>query len=387
MDKFTPNLTVKIDNSTSIKTDTGEPLETRAGDGIISISIDLRLDNPDMFSVEYDMMKLEKANLLDAFKPGAEVEIKLGLDKTEETLCTGEIAYIEPSFDVESGYRTTISGYHKLHRLTRGHRSKTWGDGLKPQQSPTTAVKDVISNSKAHEGGKTSDDLAAGQMASSDLKLAYIPQLNMSDFEFLRAIGANLEMKADPEGKKEVKFIKADPKGEPVMKLARDRAVAGDEEGSLILHANFRLSTVQQYAAVEVRGWDPATKKNIVSKVTSSTYNFDGTKGHADANQGLYGSASTGRKYVVTDQAVSSKEEAKALAQALFDQFSMDYLTGEATIKGNPKCVPGKTIEFTDFGKAFSGKYLIIAAQHTYRPEEGYRTTLSFARNAKAAAK
>ena len=30
---------------------------------------------------------------------------------------------------------------------------------------------------------------------------------------------------------------------------------------------------------------------------------------------------------------------------------------------------------------------LIIAAQHTYRPEEGYRTTISFARNAKAAAK
>ena len=98
-------------------------------------------------------------------------------------------------------------------------------------------------------------------------------------------------------------------------------------------------------------------------------------------------SASTGRKYIVTDQAVSSKEEAKALAQALFDQFSMDYLTGEAVIKGNPKCIPGKTIEFTDFGKAFSGKYLIIAAQHTYRPEEGYRTTISFARNAKAAAK
>ena len=41
MDKFTPNLTVKIDSSTSIKTDTREPLETRAGDGIISISVDV----------------------------------------------------------------------------------------------------------------------------------------------------------------------------------------------------------------------------------------------------------------------------------------------------------------------------------------------------------
>jgi phage protein D len=258
---------------------------------------------------------------------------------------------------------------------------------LAATQAPTTAVKDVINNSKAHEGGKTSDHLAAGQFATSALKLQYIPQLNMSDFDFLRAIGANLEFKADPTGSKDVKFIKADPASQPVMTLARERAQVGDEAGSLILHAQFRMSTVQQYAAVEVRGWDPAKKKNIVQKVTSSTYNFDGTKGHADANTGLYGSASTGRKYIVVDQAVSSTEEAKSLAQSLFDQFSMDYLTGDVTIKGNPKCIPGSTIEFTGFGTNFSGKFLIISATHSYRAEEGYRTTMSFARNAKGAPK
>jgi phage protein D len=386
MDKHAPSIQVKIGGATSIATDGGgDQLETRGGPGIISATVDLRLDNPDMFTVEYDMMKLEKVQLLDSFKPGAEVEISMGLEDIQ-VLCTGEISYIEPVFDVETGYRTIISGYHKLHRLTRGQRSKTWGDGLAENQVPTNAVKDVINNSKAQEGGKTSDQLHAAKFASSDLKLKYIPQLNMSDFEFLRAIGANLEYKADPSGSKDVKFIKADAAGEPVMKLARDRAVAGDEDGSLILHAAFRLSTVQQYAAVEVRGWDPAKKKNIVQKVTSSTYNFDGTKGHSDTGTALYGSGSTGRKYVVVDQAVSSTEEAKSLAQSLFDQFSMDFLTGEVTIKGNPKCIPGKTIEFTDFGKSFSGKYLITAATHSYRPDEGYRTTIAFARNAKGKA-
>jgi hypothetical protein len=75
--------------------------------------------------------------------------------------------------------------------------------------------------------------------------------------------------------------------------------------------------------------------------------------------------------------------EAQALAQSLFDQFSMDFLTGEVTMDGNPKAVPGKTIQFDGFGKAFSGKYLITAATHTYRTEEGYRTTIAFARNVK----
>ncbi|MSP91581.1 MAG: phage late control D family protein [Myxococcales bacterium] len=382
-DKQSPEVTVKIKGNTAIATDSGEKLETRGGPGILSVTVDLRLDNPDMFSVEYDMMKLEKPNLLDAFEAGTEVEIQLGLAESG-VLCKGEICYIEPSFDVEEGYRTTISGYHKLHRLTRGQRSKTWGEGLKPDVVPTTPASDVINDSKAHVGGK-SDSLSMGEVGSTDLKLEYVPQLNMSDFEFLRALGANLEFKADPDQAAQVKFSKVDPSKGPVMSLARDRADATAGEDSLILHTQFRLSTVQQYAAVEVRGWDPVKKKNIVAKVTSSTYMFDGTKGWEVAGTALYKSGSTGRKYVVMDQPVSSQAEAKALAQSLFDQFSMDFLTGEAVVKGNPKLLPGETIEFTGFGKAYSGKYLITAATHTYRPDEGYRTTIAFSRNSKGA--
>ncbi len=382
MDKHTPEITIKIDGSTSIATDSGQKLETRGGSGIVSVQVDLRLDNPDLFAVEFDMMALEQLNLIDAFKPGSEIEISMGLEKSG-VLCTGEVTYIEPSFDVESGYRTTISGYHKLHRLTRGHRSFTWGDGIKADQVPTTAVSDIINKSKAHEGSKTSDKMSVGQLTSTDLKLKYIPQLNLSDFEFLRAIGATLEYKAEPDATSKVKFVKPDPSQTPIVKLARDRKETGTV---FILQANFRLSTVQQYAAVEVRSWDPETKKNIVAKVTSSSYSFAASvKGAADTGKGLYGSASDGRKYVVVDQPVGSQAEAKSLAQSLFDQFSMDFLTGEAVINGDPRIVPGCTVEFVGFGKAFSGVYLVTSATHSYRPEEGYRTTIAVARNAKGA--
>ncbi len=383
-DKQTPEIQIKIEGSTELSTDKGsDKVQSRGGLSIISASVDLRLDNPDMFSVEFDMMKLEKIQLLDAFKAGMEVEISMGFKGASEVLCTGEVSYIEPIFDVEQGYRTVISGYHKLHRLTRGQRSKTWGDGLAANQAPTSAVKDVINKSTAQEGGKTSDNLNVEKIGSSDLKLKYIPQLNMSDFEFLRAIGANLEYKADPGGSKDVKFTKADPSSDPVVIVVRDRLAAADPKTTAMLHTQFRLSTVQQYAAVEVRSWDPAKKKNIVQKVTSSTYNFDGTKGHSDTGTALYGSGSTGRKYVVVDQAVGSTEEAKSLAQSLFDQFSMDYLTGEVTIEGNNKCVPGATLEFSKEFGTYGGKYLILSATHTFRSEEGYRTTMGFARNAK----
>ena len=382
MDSNVASMTVKIGGSTSIPTDTGKSIETRAGEGIVSITVDLRLDQPDMFSVEYDMMQLEKLSLIDSFKPGAEVEIGLGLT-AQETLLYGEIAYVEPSFDVEQGYHTTISGYHKVHRLTRGQRSKTWGDGLQPTIGATTPVKDVINNSKSSEGGKVGDKMTTGEVGSSTVKHHYVPQLNVSDFEFLQAIGASLEMKAGDSSKTQVTFRKPEPSGASVVKIARERSGQGAGSPSAFLHLNFRLSTVQQYAAVEVRSWDFVTKKNIVAKVTSSTYAFDGTKGHSDTGTALYNSGSTGRKYIVVDQPVNTKAEAEAIAQALFDQFSMDFLTGEVTIEGEPKAIPGKVIEFEGFGKAFSGKFLITAATHSYRPDEGYKTTIAFSRNTK----
>ena len=131
-----------------------------------------------------------------------------------------------------------------------------------------------------------------------------------------------------------------------------------------------------------MRSWDPWTKKNIVGVAESSKYEFDGTKGWTATNKALYGSGSTGRTYVITDQPVNTQEEADAMAQAVFDQYSMDFVTGEVTIQGDPKAVPGSTVEFSGFGTTFSGVYLITSATHTYTPEDGYRTTIGFARNA-----
>ena len=372
-----PQLTVKVDGSTSIATDTGDNLETRAGDGIISIHVDLRMDSPDMFSVEYDMMKLEKMNLIDSFKPGQKVEIAMGLTEEAETLCIGEICYIEPLFDAEVGYRTTISGYHKLHRLTRGQRSKTWGDGIKADAAAPTIAQDVIGKSGASVGGGD-DSVTAGEMGEAKVKHLYVPQLNATDFDMLTALGADLEYKADPEEEGEIKFKQPDPTAEAVVTVARER----ETEGSLILTASFRLSTVQQYAAVEVRSWDPIKKKNIVGEAKSSLYGFDGTSGFSQTGTALYNSGGSGRKYVVVDQPVNSKEEADTLAQALFDQFSMDFLSGEVTIAGAPAAVPGACIAFSGFGTNYDGKYLITAATHTFRPEEGYRTSIGFTRNA-----
>ena len=67
------------------------------------------------------------------------------------------------------------------------------------------------------------------------------------------------------------------------------------------------------------------------------------------------------------------------------DYSSHHFVTGEAAIEGNSKIVPGVTVKFDGFGKVFSGTYLVTAATHSYRPEEGYRTVIGFSRNAHSA--
>jgi phage protein D len=378
MDNHTPEVEVKLKGQTKIDTDSGESLDTRGGKGILSVHVDLRLDSPDMFSVEYDMMALEKLNLIDAFEVGTEVSIALGLEE-KATIATGEIAYVEPSFDVDAGFRTTITGYHKSHRLTRGQSSKTWGDGVESNQQASTQVQDVVNKAAATAGGKTSDGFSIGSAGKSKVKRAYVPQLNASDYAFLQGLGAGGGLASDPDDPSKLEVVDPSPQAAPTIKLVRERAdMAGDKR--LILAASFRQSTVNQYSEVVVRSWDPGAKKNIVGVAKSTTLNFGGTDGKATTGKGFWGSGGTGKKYVVTDQPVSSQEEADALAQSIFDQQAMDFLTGEVTIRGNPKARPGQTLEFEGFGKVYDGTYLITSAVHSFRPEEGYRTTIGFSR-------
>jgi phage protein D len=379
-DKMTPQINIKIAGSTSIQGDAGA-IETRGGTQILSVTVDMRLDTPDMFVVEYDMMDQEKIAALDTFQEGQEVEVQLGFE-SPVTVMKGEIAYIEPHFDSVSGNRCSIVGYDKSHRLTRGMKPGTWGDGLKPQVGSSGVTSDVVSKSGAHIGG-ASDGLATDKVKpKNDPKMSYIPKLNTNDYQFLKALGQDTASATNADAGK-LSFRAPDPSGSAKITLTRDRLEEGGAKSIPAQTVKFKLSSAKQYSQVEVRGWDPNTKKNIVGVAKSSTFNFDASeKGWTSTNKGFYNSGSSGRTYVVVDQPVETKEQAEKLAQSIFDQLSMDYLTGEATFDGQPELKAGDVIELKGYGKRYSGKYVLTSVTHTFRPDEGYKCSVAFARNA-----
>ena len=349
------NVEVRIDGKTKFKAHTpdGEE-ETRSGVHITRLHVDKRLDCPDYFSVDYNLILRNALTFLDSIVEGQQVEIFVGYGPTSEMqkIFEGEITYIEPHFQPDGHSTLTIAGYERKHRLTRGNALKTWDDREQASIDAAQVYQDIYQRSGSMDN-KGSDKLAVETPEETGPSFQHVPQLGVNDFVFLNALGTDL-------GLSKITI------GTPKLTIVRDKLDGTNPH--IANEVRFRLSTVKQVSRVEVRGWDPAKKKNIVGVAESPSTQFDGTPGHEATAKALYDS-NTGRKLVVVNHPVTSKEEADALAQSLMDQLSMDFLTGEAEIEGYPELAAGDIVEFKQFGQRFDGKYLVTACQHLFIPE------------------
>ena len=371
---------MKIDGSTEVEGDSGT-ISFKNGQAIQRVQVDQRLDCPDFFSVDLTLMSHTAFQLVDALKPGQEVEIVMGYD-TQATVFKGEISYVEPSFSTDK-QRVTVSGYDKTHRLTRGSNSRTWGDGVEASQDRGTIGGDVVGQSMARKG-EVRDSLSA-TADSVSTKVEYVPQFETNDYQFLRSLGLSTALQIVPrsaEDTAKLTFTAVDLTADPSWTVCRERPDPPD--ASLAIQADFALSTVKQAARVEVRGWNQKEKKAILGKSEASTKKFAGTTGYEMAGEAHYGSASAGRVLTVVDEMVADNAEAETLAKAIFDALAMQYVKAEVVIEGNPEIVPGDTVELKDFGQRYSGNYLIEALQHYYCADshDPYVVRLQLARNA-----
>ena len=343
--------------------------------------VEKKLDAPDSFRLRYGAQDMGKRLVHEGLKEGKEVEIKVGYGKAEP-IFKGEVSYITATFGAGQEATMEVSGFDRSHRLTRGSRSRTWGDGMESQVRYADVFSEVISQAKADEGS-TSDSLSVGEAKPDGPTVTYVPQLNMNDYQFIKSLGADIDHAVDSDSTnddRQILFRKVDVAGKAVVsicfdKLKGEKAVRGQT-------ARFRVSTVRQVAKVIVRGWDAGTKKTIIGEAMSPTLNFGVSPGHQVAGQAHWGGASEGKTVVVTDHPVESKEEADALAQALFDQYSMDFVHAEAEVLGSPSIEPGALIEFIGYGEAFDGKYLVLECTHVFvAGVKNYYTRVVCARN------
>jgi len=309
----------------------------------------------------------------DKYKPGNALELKIGGGTRgsddgsgsgdKQTVFKGELVGCEPAYKQGGESKMVLRAFNKLHRLTRGRKSKTYQD---------QSDQDICSAIAGQHG------LSAESGSSPKITHKHVYQHNQTDLEFLRVRAARLGFAVWVEDTK-LHF--------DAPKLDADSGIEFklDKDADKKLKAFFgRLNNSAVVKKVTVRGWDPEKKEEIVGEESASSSPLGSGAAHSSLSD--FGDIAT----FTVDHPIFSVDEAKAIAKAKLGDLNMTYLTAEAEAMGHHGVKPGIVVKVTvnldTASDRFNGKYLVQGCTHKYSEQKGgeggYVTLMRLARNA-----
>lgn len=318
---------------------------------VIEIVVDDSLYLPDMFTLRLNDPYLEWVDS-ELLVVGAQIEIKATAaahgtqSGATDELLKGEITALEPVFNRDGEPILLIRGYDRSHRLHRGKISRSF----------LNSTDGEIAQRIAREV-----NLQAATDATPVVH-EYVFQDNQTNLEFLQARAQRIGFEV---------FVK-----DSILNFKkRPQSPAQGPElnwGGNLQEFRPRLTTMTQVDEVIVRGWDPKTKRPIIGRVS---------KGQISPKVGIRESGAELTKQafgvsaqaVVVDRPVKSLDEANAMAQALCDEISGDFIQAEGIAFGDPRIQAGRVVKIVGVGNRFSGDYFVTSATHIYN-QEGYQT-------------
>ena len=226
---------------------------------IESVTVVDRLARPDTFSIGFrdiDGTILTKAGL----DIGKEVNIAVAFGKdAPEELIDGEVTTIESTCEEAEGALTIVRGYDRSHRLASGRKTRTF-EGM----TYSDIVKKV-----AGDGGLTPE------VDSTQGVHEHVLQANVSDLEFLYSLARVTGFECRVEGKKllfkkPTESSSAPSEGDYVTEDPTKLVF-----GRNLLSFDGRMSAVGQVTEVNVHGWDPANKEEIVGTAIPKATNAE----------------------------------------------------------------------------------------------------------------
>ncbi|MGH3695401.1 MAG: VgrG-related protein [Pseudonocardiaceae bacterium] len=309
---------------------------------------------PDLFELRFrdrDHIVLDKASI----KIGLPVKLSVvsNENNTPLPLLEGEVTALEKEFD-GTGTFTVVRGLDKSHRLTRGRRVASF------QQM---TVSDVVRRVAQGAG------IPCGKIDPTSGVHKQISQGNLTDWAFLRQLAADVGAGiAMVDGKLEFRCPNAAGAAPSTATSATDDAMVL-ELGRNVLRMRAVVTSAEQVPTVEVRGWDPTTKKAVVGKAPAKTVSAElGAKPAELA--GVFKSP----PLVATDSPYRTQGEVKDAAKALAEQVAGGFAELEVVMRGNPKVRAGTAVTLGGVGAPFEGKYTVSASRHVFDPEVGYTT-------------
>jgi phage protein D/phage baseplate assembly protein gpV len=323
----------------------GADAPQRIVDNLISIEVDDSLNLPDMFTMQLRDPKLEWIDS-DTLGIGKEVEISARGESGRAKLMVGEITACETNFKHGVGATMVVRGYDQSHRLNRGRQAKSFVQ---------VTDSDIATKIARELGLKVEAD-------STTEVHEYVLQDNQTNLEFLESRAKRIGFRVLVEG--DTLYFKRIPKeGTEVPVL---------EWGVNLSEFNARLTTSKQASEVEVRGWDPQAKREIVGRANRAQ-DMPEIGERRQGGQVAGAAFSTAGKEIVVNRVVGTQAEADALAQSRCEEMGGDFIQAEGVCGGNPAVCAGAMVELKGLSNRFQGRYRITHALHHY-DAKGYNT-------------
>jgi phage protein D len=333
-------------------------LPDEVGALLIAAYVDCSLHLPDAVMLRFrdpSRIVIEKS----CVTIGSKLIVSVTTDAAQapEKLVSAEVTSLEAEVGATGSF-TIIRGYDPAHRLFRGRHTASY-----TQATASDAAKRV-----AQRAG-----LQSGEVASSTTVFDHLGQCGQSDWEFLDRIAKRIgfevavrDDKLDFGPRKPAQTAPTDDNSGEVNPLVL-------RLGSDILRFRSVLTAGEQVADVQVRGWDIAQKRKIVSLTPAGTKSVKLPTATPAAMAKPFG-AST---YVASDIAYRTQSEADSAAAALAEEIGSSFAEIDAVARGNPKLHPNVAISIENAGVPFDGKYTITTTRHHYDQTTGYTTVFT----------
>lgn len=276
---------------------------------------------------------------------GAEIAVYAGDEAAPREIFKGRVSALEAEYRTGAPPELNVLAEDALQSARMARRSRTYTD-----RSPAD-----IARALAAEHGLT--PVVSGLTAP----VGSWAQLDESDLSFLRRLLARFDADLQVVGRE----LHVAPRSE-VQRGALELQLHG-QLGS----ARVSVDLADQVTSTRVRGWNARDGQAVDAEVSSGASLGPGS-GRTGAD--WLGQAFEARLEHLSHITVPTVEEARAVAQAAFDQRARRFVRVDATAEGNPRLRVGSEVALSGLDPRFDNRYYVVRASHCYDVRQGYRT-------------
>lgn len=315
------------------------------------------------------------------FEPGNELALWMGYRENLRLMMSGLITTVEPDFPEGKAPTMVVRGLNVLDRFRQKQFTWKWPSGSDPK-------KTIRDSEIAQDLGQPPDEKSGRPGLGIEVRIdknaldkesaePYVFMNNQYPIVFLmeraRRHGYSIFIGEEAQGEKTKKYLYFGP-----SQALRDITYKL-EWGKSLVSFKPTLSTTHQLSEVTVCGWDRKAKQKIEETVTvDQIENVNADMKHL--------AKAVGRKEVITDQPVYTKDAAKKLAHDLLSGQLQEIVEASGVTVGLPDLRAGRSVDIEKIGYRLSGRFFIKETSHLFN-EQGYRTTFKARREVTEAPK